>query len=443
MFQRKGKKTKAPHKKSLNNLTEIQVPVELLLLEKRQETLTHLKEGVDLEEERYQAIAESLVHNVVNHCQSLPDSLNSHYRLSGGLIDYALNRTEVALQLFHNFIVKEGAALTSEQQLWAYALFSASMLKGLGKLQTDYQVDVYDINGQFLKVWSPLLESLTALGSYYSFIYEKNQEESFRCRVNVLIAKLLMPASGFAWIASNQEVLAVWLALINEDWQSAGTLGALLIRADAIAIQKDLLNLQQKVGGAQAGGHRMGTFADGSKDSLLEREQGIGAEFIFWLIQALESGQLMINKAPLFIVPGGMLMTADLFKLFVREHPEFKSWQVVQNGFLSLGLHQMAGEGELISRFEQIGSQQMISGILCADYAVALPERVQAHNLRTGQVSKVSAIELIHQSHNHSDFFAHTSSEKASGLEFLNSEGKWQIGELDAKVVQAERGHRG
>ena len=43
-----------------------------------------------------------------------------------------------------------------------------------------------------------------------------------------------MPVSGFAWIASNPQVLAVWLALLNEDQRSAGTLGAILIRADAI-----------------------------------------------------------------------------------------------------------------------------------------------------------------------------------------------------------------
>ena len=34
-----------------------------------------------------------------------------------------------------------------------------------------------------------------------------------------------------------------------------------------------------------------------------------------------------------------------MFQLFMREHPEYKNWQAVQNGFLSLGLHRRAADG--------------------------------------------------------------------------------------------------
>ncbi len=146
-----------------------------------------------------------------------------------------------------------------------------------------------------------------------------------------------MPASGFAWIASNPEVLAVWLALLNEDYRSAGTLGAILIRADAIAIQRYFLAFMARSGARRSGRYgRAVTFTGGVPESITEKEQAIGVEFIQWLIKSLDEGRIMVNKAPLFMVPGGMLMCPEMFQLFVREHPEYKNWQAIQNGFLSL-----------------------------------------------------------------------------------------------------------
>ena len=36
----------------------------------------------------------------------------------------------------------------------------------------------------------------------------------------------------------------------------------------------------------------------------------MGVEFIQWMIKSLDEGRIMINKAPLFMVPAGMLMCA-------------------------------------------------------------------------------------------------------------------------------------
>ena len=74
-----------------------------------------------------------------------------------------------------------------------------------------------------LKQWNPLLESLNNVGSYYTYEFQKDGDIEFRRRLNLLIAKAIMPPSGFNWIASNPEVLAIWLALLNEDQASAGT----------------------------------------------------------------------------------------------------------------------------------------------------------------------------------------------------------------------------
>lgn len=426
LFHRDSKKAKPTHSKPLKALSGIEAPAALLMAEKRQTLLAHMKQTAHLEPSRFESLCMTLIQNIVHYYQSLPETSNSYYAQPGGLLDHALNRTEIALQLFQNHLLREESVLSESQKQWMYALFSAGLLQGCGKLYTNYLVDLFDSNGQYLKHWNPLLETMTGAGHYYHFEFQKEPEEIFQQRLNVLLGHTMMPAQGYAWIASNANVLATWLALLNEDWYSAGTLGAILIHADAIAIQRyfnDFLIQHAATGTGRT--NRISTFIDTKPDTSI-KEQLIGIEFIQWLTHAMETGALMINQSPLFMVPGGMLMHTDIFKYFIREHPEFKTWQAVQNGFLSLGLHRTNAEGQIISRFEQSKNQSILSGIVFSNYAVALPNHVQMRHVNTGKVSTASSIELIHKTQ--------TGTEQSS-LKHLSSKGEWQSPEAPNRTI--------
>ena len=432
MFHRHIKKGKSLHAKPLKDLTAIVPPPQLLLDAKRSELLKKIADYSALELPRYESLCLNLIHNLVNHCQSLPETSNSYYAQPCGLLDHALNRTEAALSLLRQYLVQEkGSDLSEEQKLWVYALFSAGILQGIGKLQIDYHVNLFDDNGQLLKHWTPLLESMASVGSYYEYKFLPEGEEELRRRLNLLMARSLMPASGYAWIISNPEVLAVWLALLNEDANSAGMLGAILIRADAIAMQRYFDDLLTKVRVRSGRGNRIGTFVDAVPEVTAEKERMLGMEFIKWMRDQLAAGAIMINKSPLLIVPGGMLMSTEIFKLFVREHPEFKNWQAlqVQNAFLSLDLHNVGVDGTAISRFEQVNNQQMQSGIVFADskYGVAVPDEMKIHNINTGEVSSISALELIHMAKFNQHYFHRQETGHATTiLNHLSTSGEWQ-----------------
>ncbi len=428
MFQRYGKKGNTSQTKPLKDLTKI-IPSEILLAEeKRDNLMKQIRNASALDEARFDSLSLSLVNNFGNHCQNLPDTYSSYYSQQGGLLDHALNRTEAALNLFQQYVIlDEQGELSEDQSLWQYALFSAAILQGIGKLHIDYIVELYDNNGQLLKQWNPLLENLIEVGSYYNYEFQKESSEEFRRRLNLLIARYVMPASGFSWIASNSEVLAVWLALLNEDMEAAGTLGAILVRANAIAIQRYFNQFMLKAFGSRGSRYgRVGTFT-GVPESVSEIEQQIGIEFIQWLEKSLDGGKIMINKAPLFMVPGGLMITSEVFDRFMMENPEYKNKQAVQNGFLSLGLHRLGADGTPNSRFEQNSNQQMHSGILFANYAVALPANLQLHNMHTGKSVTISATELIHQARLSSTYFTSkqaTNSSVTAG--HLNVAGQWQ-----------------
>lgn len=443
MFHRQRKNSLSTQSKSLKDLTRMQAAAQFLLEEKRKILLQKMKDLSGLEISRYESLCALLIENLVNYCQSLPETTNSYYSQPGGLVDHALNRTEAALSLFQEFLVQEQPnSLSEEQKLWQYALFTAAILQGIGKLFVDYRIHLFDTNGQLLKQWNPLLESMVSTGAYYDYEFQKESDIEFRRRLNLLLARTLMPVSGFAWIASNPEVLAIWLALLNEDTRSAGTLGAILIRADAIAIQRYILEFMVKSGVSRSGRYgRAGTFAGGVPETIAEKEQAMGVEFIQWLTKSLAEGRIMINKAPLFMVPGGLLMSQEMFQLFVREHPEYKNWQAVQNGFLSLGLHSRGVAGNAMSRFEQSHTQQMQSGIVFSEYAIALPSIVEVHQLNTGKIESMSATELVYKAQFTSQFTQQQNALVVAPLQKLAASGQWQAveNELSSLTPGANR----
>ncbi len=437
MFHRQRKSPLSAQARLLKDLVRHVAAPQFLAEEKRQILLQRMKELTQLEATRYESLCSALIDNLVNYCQNLPETSNSYYSQPGGLVDHALNRTEAALSLFQEFMVQEPSEpISEEQKQWQYALYSAAILQGIGKLFVDYRVNLFDNSGQLLKQWNPLLESLNSTGSYYDYEFQKESDVEFRRRLNLLIARALMPASGFAWIASNPQILAVWLALLNEDQRSAGTLGAILIRADAIAIQRYITDNMGKTSVNRVGRYgRAGTFSGGVPETIAEKEQAIGVEFIQWMIKALDEGRIMINKAPLLMVPGGMLMCQEMFQLFVREHPEYKNWQAAQNGFLSLGLHKRNADGSMLSRYEHTQTQQMYSGVVVSEYGVTLPESVKVVQMNTGKVESLSATELIHKAQYPSQFIQQQNAIVVTPLQKLSASGKWQTVENDSSFL--------
>ena len=246
-----------------------------------------------------------------------------------------------------------------------------------------------------------------------------------------------MPTSGFTWIASNRNVLAIWLALLNEDYHGAGTLGAILIRADAIALWRYFKHLHSHDSVGRTIRDRVSTFSGGVPETILDLESKVGIKFMQWLNTALASGQIMINKPPLLIVPGGMLMCAEIFKLFIRQHPEFKNWLAAQSGFLSFKLHQIGPRGETDFRFEQANNQQMHHGVIFSEpfYAMILPEKVKLYQIQTGKTTTMSAVELIHQAHSGHHLMASQTNQTESKLSYLSSSGQWDASPLTSQLI--------
>ena len=122
MFHRSGKSIKSTQTKPLKDLTRILPAAQLFGDEKRQVLLKKIMELSGLEPTRYDSIGLNLIHNLGNYYQNLPETANGYYAAAGGLLDHALNRTEAALGLLRQLIIKEEQEdYSEEQKLWLYA----------------------------------------------------------------------------------------------------------------------------------------------------------------------------------------------------------------------------------------------------------------------------------------------------------------------------------
>lgn len=381
MFLHHAKKTNKNPIRSAKDLTSVVTPKHIMADEKRQQLWNKIQSISSFESPRFEQDCQSLLYQLIEQIQSLPDTFNSFYAQPCGLLDHAIHRTDAALELFSEHVIKEQGEFSIEQKLWLYALLTVGLLQGIGKIQIDYQIELFDTNAHAIKHWNPLLENMTAYG-YYHHEFQTESNDDLRRRLNLLLARQLMPDHGFSKIASNAEVLAVWLALLNEDWQSAGILGAILLRADAIAIQRYFDEFLERHKNNRGNKSRITTFMDNNPDALINKDQLLGLEFIAWLKTSLEQGKIQLNAAPLFMVPGGMLMNSEIFQRFVTAHPEYKNWLAVQKGFLSLGVHHLDKQG-----------------IVFKQYALALPNQLKIQTA-DGKINTSSAMALLQQKEN-------------------------------------------
>ena len=360
---------------------------QLLGTEKRRAILRKLPMLLGLSETDYQSQVTPLIEKFAEFVQALPETRNNYYAQAGGFLDHALERSSAALTLLRGYFVNDGketVTLSKPQTLWAYAVFSASVLYGIGKIAVDFSIQVYDKNGGSAKAWQPFAGSLLTQGHQYSYEMQTNFQENFKTRSSLLLARQLMPKEGFAWIAENKEVLSVWMALIDDDVFEAGTLGAVLSRADAQAILKYFESLRAA---ESSMGSRFGTFTGG--DNRDRTGTKLGTDLLNWINAKLAEGALALGEAVLISSDGKPVVTNELIAKFAKENPHALSAQAVKESLLRLGVHSGSGE----QSFAKAGSSVVQKGHKLTSLDLVVPHSLTAEALKIASSLQFSVIQ--------------------------------------------------
>ena len=434
-----------------SKLSPVLTPDKIIAEKRRADLIAKLPMQLSLPEEKYNPLALTLVRRFAEYAQLLPETRNSYFSHNGGLFDHGLERASAALSLVRAYFLPESSESTSlsqPQTLWMYAVFSAALLNGVGKLATDFIIEIFDSQEKFIRTWCPFAGSLLTQGAFYDYEFDNVHPDSFKRRATILLARQLMPEEGFLWIASDKDVFAMWLALLEDDQRDAGTLGPILWRAEAQVINnyfnqpkftKDYSVKERSTFSPSGMPFNMPTTVGERQVRAGENTQA-GIEFIRWLHSGLLSQKFNVNQSRLFVVPGGMLMHQDMMKYFIREHPEYKNWVAVQNALIDLELHTLGSDGEVVQKFDRSSDGTQHSGVVLStkNLGMILPD--QFHVMKAGQTDPTlySAHQLM-QDASLQQAFAH-SARAATTLakNVIGSDGKWTS---DPRLSQQEPRH--
>jgi integrating conjugative element relaxase (TIGR03760 family) len=210
---------------------------QLLGTEKRQQILTDTSALLSLPNDEYERIFLKVTENFAEFVQNLPETERSYYANIGGLLDHALERTSLSLFLCRTYLLPEDASLASvseSEMLWVYAVYTASLLYDIGKIATKHIVTLTDEKGSDIKSWLPYNAPMTHQNaSHYVYNFSEEHHDRIRWGVTPLLARQVLPEEGFAWIASDMGVLESWLALLNDELRTVGSLLSVIPLADA------------------------------------------------------------------------------------------------------------------------------------------------------------------------------------------------------------------
>ncbi len=351
LFQ-KQKKAAATIETSQHRQLYPVLPAEkILAATHRKELLSEIRLLSNAPAEQHQALYQKLIENYSEFTQLLPHTLIKRYQREGSILDYALERAKLAIEIRKEYKLPLGAAhatILQQHALWTYTIFSGSLLYNLGQYISQFRVHLFDEQKQFTQQWQPYTSSMLGQGQFYKFWAVSTADARQYKTATSLFARQIMPHDGFNWIASNPQIFNLWLALLNGDIDAAGILEIIFFRAD-----KKILTAEEL---AEVVSYENILHAEAEEAAELDKEKDTtaGEAFLAWLVDSIEKKKLSINQKDslVHIVDAGIfLLHPEIFKKFAFSNNSFRDWVVVNKQFNMLGFAKLSGNDYKFDQF--------------------------------------------------------------------------------------------
>ena len=159
----------------------------------------------------------------------------------GSLLNYGLARASVVFQRFCQQRVKKITPLLK------YAVFSAALLKDVGKVVSQQHITLVDTDGNYLNDWNPLTGTMLGQAEFYKIYQMGERYLRIESEITPLLAQKVMPREGFLWLSSDLAIFSDWLAaLLGEE----GVGGREIAWSLALMKPEELVNVLTTLDGA-------------------------------------------------------------------------------------------------------------------------------------------------------------------------------------------------
>lgn len=312
-----------PVKKNISECSLFPIATADVLLSSKQRKIIikNIRQLIDISDEHFDILYQSLINNFVEFVQLLPT--NSEDRL-GSLIDNGLLRSLFALQLQTN-----EAENHQPDPLMVYALFSVSLLLDIGFVTNNYTVMISEKDGTFIEEWLPSKGKMQqSNGGYYRIRYGGGMSLELSRKIVLILVQQLMPPAGFNWIAQDQDIFSDWIDIFNNEKEATNDLKSYIDLAN-----KKISNEPQK-----------DFFLEANTGEIIPEETALGEEFIEWLKNELTNKTIGINTydSNIHVIENGLFLeipeVINKFCLKSSKNPIFAAtlfMQLKKIGFIS------------------------------------------------------------------------------------------------------------
>lgn len=266
---------------------------ELLFGHRHKGIVRLFRDLAEVSSDEFDATYGELLKNFMEFVQILPHKQGG---ILGSLLNYGLARASAVFQKYCQ--LKKGET----SPLLKFAIFSAALLKDLGRVMSNQRIVLCTENDEVIGDWNPFSGSMIGQSDFFKLYPISTAYLKIESEVTLLLARQLMPKDVFLWLSNDIVVFSDWVsALLGQQGDDAKQLTAFL----AMIKREDIVAVLSTLDGALAQGE--------APTELLDAE-----DFYNWIKESLDEGKIKANAADsgLYIVPEGVLIDKKLFKQF-------------------------------------------------------------------------------------------------------------------------------
>lgn len=269
---------------------------EELLGELHQKLIHKLPALLQLPNDYFQALYIPLIDQFASLVQALPTE-------PGGAVCGLLNEG-----LARAYFTMEQYIATNSQHhnhRHHYTVFSASLLKMIGKIASGRRIIFCGEDGAATKTWNPFDSDILFETDFYRISHVHDDHPDLYRHLTPILAQKVMPNIGFAWIAECEATLHLWFSLLQERYEDLS----------AYEILHEVA--QKKTMDYFSGPDFLLPFALQQIKTLQ-----YGEHFFEWLKARLAKGQLTVGQDSSWIheLEGGLFLEVDkLYKAYEKQ----------------------------------------------------------------------------------------------------------------------------
>ncbi|HFN4791830.1 TPA: MobH family relaxase [Pseudomonas aeruginosa] len=235
LFQRKrmplATAAAPPPAEPAKGLTRPQSAASLLAEPRRQRLLEHIWQRTSLSRRQFRSLYLAPLERYAELVQQFPASEAHHHAWPGGMLDHGLEIVAYALKLRQSHLLPAGASpetQAAQAEAWTAGTAYAALLHDIGKIAVDLHVEQADG-----LVWHPWHGPLR---QPYRFRYRTDREYRLHGAATGLLYTRVLDAGILDWLSDYQDLWSALLYVLAGQYEHAGTLGELVVKADQASV---------------------------------------------------------------------------------------------------------------------------------------------------------------------------------------------------------------